>query len=324
MALRYKDYYEILGVSREAGQEEIKRAFRKLARQYHPDTAGGEAGAEERFKEINEAYEVLKDPQKRQKYDALGGQWQEQGGFRPPPRQGAGRRSAAAGGEGFDFNFGGTGFSDFFEAFFGSAGMADDLFSEPGFGRQKRAADRRGGDLEADIMVTLEEAIQGSVRQVSVERKSAPGRAPAVETYQVKIPRGVRQGQRIRLAGKGEAGLGGGAAGDLYLRVRLAEHPDFRPEGSDLYFELELAPWEAVLGTRVEVPTPSGKIALKVPPGTVGGQKFRLRGQGMPKEAGARGDLFAVARIQVPTHLSPKERSLWEELARTSGFRPRD
>lgn len=335
MAIKYKDYYQALDVPRTATQDEIKQAYRKLARKYHPDVSGGQPGSEDRFKEINEAYEVLKNPEKRRAYDSMGQGMENETEFRPPRGwEEGGARWRTSGGmpEGHGFNFQGTGFSDFFEAFFGSGAAGGsfgegfgDPFAERGMGARgfRQAGPRRGEDLEADIMVTLEEAIRGSTRQVSVRRQDEIGRPGRVETYQVKIPPGVRQGQSIRLAGKGEPGTGGGTAGNLYLRVRLSEHPDFRVEGSDILHDLSLAPWEAVLGARVSVPTPSGTVTLKVPPGTVSGQKIRLRHQGLPKKGGERGDMFAVVQVQVPRSVSPEEKELWEKLARVSNFRPR-
>ena len=232
MAVQFRDYYETLGVSKTASDEEIRSAFRKLARKYHPDVAKDKKTAEEKFKEINEAYEVLSDPEKRKKYDQLGANWNQPGGFQPPPDWGGGAQPGGyyqwSGGDGggIDFEFGGTGFSDFFEAFFGG-GRGRSAFG--GFGQRQRTAER-GSDVEADIMVTLEEALHGATRQVSLRRAGSK----KVETYQVKIPRGVREGQRIRLAGQGEAGERGGQSGDLFLRVRLARHPDFTVEGADL------------------------------------------------------------------------------------------
>jgi curved DNA-binding protein len=325
MAIHYKDYYATLGVPRSATAEEIKQAFRKLARKFHPDAARGQAGAEEKFKEINEAYEVLKDPEKRKKYDSFGSGWQEASDFRPPPGWGAtpGRRAAGTDGADFEFTFGGTGFSDFFETFFGSSPRGGETFftGEPmGGGRPRQ---RRGTDLEADILVTIDEAVRGSTRQVTVQRSGGPAGLPKRETYQVKIPPGVREGQRIRLAGRGESGVGGGLAGDLFLRVRLAEYPFFRRQGSDLLYDLDLAPWEAVLGTRVEIPTPTGSVMLRIPPGTIAGQKFRLRGQGLPDRDGSRGNIIVVVQVQVPSSVSSEEERLWEELARLSSFQPR-
>jgi curved DNA-binding protein len=175
---------------------------------------------------------------------------------------------------------------------------------------------RRGSDIEGDLMVPLEEALRGSVREVTLQRGGK------TETYRVKIPAGVREGQRIRLAGKGESGRSGGEAGDLYLRVRLARHPDLRVEGCDLYADLEVAPWEAVLGASVPVPTLDGAVTLKIPAGSTAGQKLRLRGQGMPREDGGRGDLYAVLEIAVPDQVGPEEKKLWEKLAEESRWRP--
>jgi curved DNA-binding protein len=346
MAVQFKDYYETLGVSRTASDDEIRKAFRKLARQYHPDVAKDKKVAEEKFKEINEAYEVLSDPAKRKKYDALGADWKQGAEFRPPPGwQGFGRsRPGAPGGqfEGGEFHFGGTGFSDFFEQLFGSMGGA-----RAGYGRSpfsERDFAERGEDVEADLMVTLEEALHGSVRPITLQRNApcpkchgvgqlkgqicpecrGTGQVSKVENYKVKIPAGVREGQRLRLAGQGEAGMGGGAAGDLYLRVRLARHPDFRIENGELHYDLALAPWEAVLGTNVSIPTLSGRVNIRIPPGTQNGQKLRVRGRGLPAGAGAQGDLFVVVKIEVPSQLTERERSLWEQLAQESSFRPRD
>lgn len=314
MAVQFRDYYETLGVSKTASDDDIRSAFRKLARQYHPDVAKDKASAEEKFKQINEAYEVLSDPQKRQKYDQLGADWNQPGGFQPPPgwggAPGGGYQRWSGGGDGgVEFEFNGTGFSDFFEAFFGG-GRGHSAFGRQGFGGASRGA-ARGSDVEADIMVTLEEALHGSKRTVSL-RRSSGGK---VETYTVKIPRGVHEGQRIRLAGQGEAGAGGGRSGDLFLRVRLARHPDFQLEGSDLIHEVELSPAQAVLGTVLEVPTLEGTAKLKVPAGTQAGQRFRLRGRGLPNASGTRGDLYAVSMIRIPKTLMPREREVWTELA---------
>jgi len=321
MAVQFRDYYETLGVSKTASEDEIKSAFRKLARKYHPDVAKDKKEAEEKFKQINEAYEVLSDPEKRRKYDQLGENWNQPGGFQPPPQWG-GRQPGGGfyggGGEngGVEFEFGGTGFSDFFEAFFGG-GRGRSAFG--GFGQRGTMAER-GSDVEADIMVTLEEALHGSTRQVSLRRAGSK----KTETYQVKIPRGVREGQRIRLAGQGEAGERGGKSGDLFLRVRLARHPDFSVEGSDLVHEVKIAPWQAVLGDQIIVPTLEGNARLKLPPGTQGGQRFRLRGRGLPGVSGQRGDLYVVMQITVPKKLSDSEQKLWEQLAQLHGSEKSD
>jgi len=315
MAVQFRDYYETLGVSKTASEDEIRSAFRKLARKYHPDVAKDKKTAEEKFKHINEAYEVLSDPEKRRKYDQLGENWNQPGGFQPPPQWGGGQPGGFrwGGGEngGVEFEFGGTGFSDFFEAFFGG-GRGRSAFS--GFGQRGTMAER-GSDVEADIMVTLEEALHGSTRQVSLRRAGSK----KTETYQVKIPRGVREGQRIRLAGQGEAGEGGGKSGDLFLRVRLARHPDFSVEGSDLVHEVKIAPWQAVLGDQIIVPTLEGNARLKLPPGTQGAQRFRLRERGLPGVSGQRGDLYVAVQISVPKKLSERERETWEQLAQLHG-----
>jgi len=316
MAVQFRDYYETLGVSKTATEDEIRSAFRKLARKYHPDVAKDKKTAEEKFKQINEAYEVLSDPEKRNKYDQLGANWNQPGGFQPPPDWGAQQPSGGFyqwGGDngGVQFEFGGTGFSDFFEAFFGG-GRGRSAFG--GFGGRE-ATTARGADVEADIMVTLEEALQGSTRTVSLRRAGSN----KVENYQVKIPRGVHEGQRIRLAGQGEAGARGGQSGDLFLRVRLAKHPEFNVEGSDLIHEVKIAPWQAVLGMELKVPTLEGNVRLKIPSGTQGGQRFRLRERGLPGISGKRGDLYVVVQIHVPEKLSEREREIWGELAKLHG-----
>ena len=300
----YKDYYEILGVPRTATPEEIRSAFRKKAREYHPDVAKDKVKGAEKFKEVNEAYEVLSDPAKRTKYDQMGRE-APGGGF---AWQGSPGQAGMPDME--EFHFGGTGYSEFFEHLFG--GTAGGGFRGPGGRRMAR----RGSDIEGDLMVPLEEALRGSVREVTLQRGGK------TETYRVKIPAGVREGQRIRLAGKGESGRSGGESGDLYLRVRLARHPDLRVEGSDLYADVEVAPWEAVLGASVPVPTLDGAVTMKIPPGSTAGQKLRLRGQGLPREDGGRGDLYAVLEIAVPDRVGPEEKKLWEKLAEESRWRP--
>ncbi|MEP6698258.1 MAG: J domain-containing protein [Verrucomicrobiota bacterium] len=318
MAVQFRDYYETLGVAKTASDDEIRSAFRKLARKFHPDVAKDKTSAEEKFKQINEAYEVLGDPEKRKQYDELGANWNQPGGFQPPPgwgaRQPGGRSQHFGGGNGgVEFEFGGTGFSDFFEAFF-SGGRGQSGFGGGGFG-QRPARAERGSDVEADIMVTLEEVLHGSKRTVSLRRSAAK----KVESYQVKIPRGVHEGQRIRLAGQGEAGPGGGKSGDLFLRVRLARHPDFIVQGSDLIHEVKVEPWQAVLGGELRVPTIGGFAKLKLPEGTQAGQRFRLRGHGLPTASGDRGDLFVVPQIRVPKKLSEREREIWQQLAQLRG-----
>jgi len=318
MPVQFRDYYETLGVPKTATEDEIRSAFRKLARKYHPDVAKDKKVAEEKFKEINEAYEVLGDPEKRKKYDQLGADWNRPGGFQPPPQwqqegqqPGGGFYQWGGDGRGVQFEFDGTGFSDFFEAFFGG-GRGRSAFG--GFGGRQATAER-GADVEADIMVTLEEALHGSTRTVSLRRAGSN----KVENYQVKIPRGVHEGQRIRLRGQGEAGARGGKSGDLFLRVRLARHPDFSVEGSDLIHDVKIEPWQAVLGTELLVPTLEGKVRLKIPPGTQGRQRFRLRGRGLPSASGKRGDLYVVGQINIPKKITEREKEIWSELAKLHG-----
>lgn len=342
MGVKFRDYYEVLGVPRDASEDAIRKSFRKLARQYHPDVAKDKKQAEEKFKEVNEAYEVLSDPDKRRKYDDLGANWKQGAEFRPPPGWEDMFTGAARGGRAgnADFHFGGTGFSDFFEQLFGAGGRGRGGFrNEPSF---EHETDERGADIEGDILVTLEESMQGSVRTVSV-RSSEPcdrcqgaggwrqqscarcggeGQVASVENHKVKVPPGVMEGQRLRLAGRGQAGVGQGEAGDLYLRVRFAKHPDFDVDGRNLTYELDLAPWEAVLGTSASVPTLDGQVNIKIPAGTQSGHRLRIRGHGLGKH-GERGDLFVVAHIQVPGKLTEAERRLWEQLAKESRFNPR-
>jgi curved DNA-binding protein len=328
MPVEFKDYYAALGVPRDASDEAIKKAFRKLARQYHPDVAKDKKTAEEKFKEINEAYEVLGDPQKRKRYDGLGANWQEGAGFRPPPGQQSGAWHSPDGARNFEFHFGGTGFSDFFERFFGGASRFGFPFGEEGFGAEQFSRSRgpaRGGDIEGDILVTLDEVMNGSVRTISLQRANPHTGQSETHTFKVRIPAGVQEGQSIRIPGKGEEGSDGGTPGDLYLRVRLAAHPDFRVRGADLHYELDVSPWEAVLGTTVSVPTLEGRVNVRIPPGTNNGHQLRVRGRGLPKgqSVGERGDLYVVANVQLPQQLSDEERALWEKLSRVSRFNPR-
>jgi curved DNA-binding protein len=316
MAVAFRDYYETLGVPRDASPEDIRRAYRRLAREYHPDV-NKEAGAEDRFKEVSEAYEVLRDPEKRERYDRLGANWKAgedvsgAGGFE-------GFRSEGGFGEGgfgqggfrdVRVDFGGGDFSDFFENMFGgrrragTRGAGFDGFST------------RGNDSEAVLELSLEEAARGGRRHISL----TGGRE-----YDVNIPAGVVDGQRIRLAGEGSSGAGGGPSGDLFLRVRIRPHPRFRLQGRDLYVDLPVAPWEAALGATVETPTLDGSAKVKVPAGSSSGRKLRLRGQGMPNPNGSSGDLYASVKIMVPKRLRREERRLFEELAETSDFNPRE
>lgn len=314
MAVKFKDYYEILGVPRTATQEEIQRAYRKLARKYHPDV-NKEPGAEERFKEINEAYEVLKDPEKRKRYDQLGANWKAGQDFTPPPGWDVHFDFGPETGKGFEdviFGFGGRGgsggFSDFFEMLFGKARQAGGRTS--GF-----TWVRDGADQEAIIRISLEDAYYGAQKVVTLPQGQ--------KTYEVKIPAGILPGQKIRLAGQGEPGIGGGRSGDLYLKVEIEPHPVYRLEGRDLYMNLPVTPWEAALGGNVTVDTIGGTVTIRIPPGTQSGQKLRLRGKGMPNPKGSSGDLYAVVQIMVPKSLSDEERELFEKLREISRFNPR-
>jgi len=327
--VEFKDYYKTLGVARTASADELKKAFRKLAREHHPDVAKDKKRAEEKFKEINEAYEVLGDPEKRKKYDELGPNWKAGSDFRPPPGYEhfarAGRGRTAPGAEGFEFQFGGTGFSDFFESLFGGARRGGG-FGRGDFGRDfvhgQEDLPERGQDIEAELAGTLDEVAKGAVRPITLRVTDANGRE-RTETYKVRIPAGVKEGQRLRLAGRGESGVSGGASGDLYLRVRFAKHPDFSVEDGHLQYELSVAPWEAALGTSISIPTLDGTVGIKIPAGTQSGQKLRVRGRGLPQAAGSSGDLHVRVNVATPAQLSPAERELWEKLAATSTFNPR-
>ena len=309
--MEFKDYYEIMGVARDASQDEIKRAYRKLARKYHPDVSK-EADAETRFKEVGEAYEVLKDPEKRAAYDELGANWKQGQDFRPPPDWQP------------DFDFGGgefTGaeaeqFSDFFESLFGG-----------GFrrGPSRRDFHARGQDSSVRIMIDLEDAYTGATRTLRLQQQELDpqGRPRTRErTLNVRIPRGVRQGQQIRLAGQGGSGLGEGQAGDLFLEVEFKPHRWYHVEGKDVFLDLPIAPWEAALGASIQVPTPAGKVDLKIPANTAAGRKLRLKERGIP--AREPGDLYVVIRIVLPRADSDARRAAYEALRDAGPFNPRD
>jgi len=300
MALEYKDYYEVLGVARDASKEEIRRAYRKLAREYHPDL-NQDSDAEERFKEVGEAYEVLSDPSKRERYDRLGSQWRA--------------REQTSAGASFEDFFDRQGFDDHVRVEFGDGVFSE--FFERLFGEDAARAGSgplRGRDREAVLELSLEDAVAGGRRRLSLE----DGRI-----LEVNIPAGVREGQRIRLPGKGGAGRDGGAPGDHYLQIRLKPDPRFRRRGDDLDVDLAVAPWEAALGATVSVPTLTGTARVRVPPGSSSGRRLRLRGRGLPKQAGGHGDLHAIVRIMVPKHVSEQDRRLFEKLADESDFDPR-
>jgi curved DNA-binding protein len=313
-----RDYYQILGVDRDADEKEIKRAFRRLARKYHPDVNPGDGEAEERFKQINEAYEVLSDPEKRRKYDQFGAAWKdwERRGGQPGDFDWSQWATSAPGGERVHFRYGtaedlqdlfggGSPFSDFFSQLFGGMGSA-----QRGGGRQVRTPPRRGQDLEQEVEITLDEAYHGATRLLQKDGRR----------LQVKIPPGSSTGTRIRMSGEGVPGAAGGESGDLYLRVRVLPDPRFEREGDDLRTEVPVDLYTAVLGGKVEVDTPSGPVVLTIPPGTQNGQSFRLRGKGMPclRRKGEYGDLYAQVRVKLPTQLSERERDLFRQLQRLS------
>jgi len=324
--MEYKDYYKILGVERKASSDEIRKAYRKLAKQHHPDYNPNNKQAEDRFKEINEAYEVLGDPAKRKKYDELGANWrayeqaEAQGGPNPfvggSPGQSGGFRTMTQ--EEMEEMFGDQNpFSDFFTTFFGGGGGFGqrESSSRGGTGNRGRVRQRQGRDVEHEIELSLEDAYNGATRRLSLKHD---GHARTVD---VRIPAGVGDGSRVRISGEGEQGSGGAPSGDLYLRVRLASHPLFERKGRDLYVKAPLPVTTAVLGGEVEVPTISGKaVRLKIPGLTQNGQMFRLKGYGMPAvgKPEDKGDAYARVEIQLPTELSPEARQHYEALAKLS------
>lgn len=313
--MKFKDYYEIMGVSRSATQDEIKRAYRKLARKYHPDVSK-EADAEQRFKEVGEAYEVLKDPEKRAAYDQLGNQWQAGQDFTPPPDWNSG----------FEFSGGGfteadaAHFSDFFENLFGGGGHG--FYS--GDAHQRQGFHRKGEDHHARILIRLEDAYHGAERSITLRVPEVDNSGHVVtrnRTLNVKIPKGITRGQRIRLRGQGTTGLGEAPAGDLYLEVDFETHPLFRTEGRDIQLDLPITPWEAALGATIAIPTLGGKVDMKIPPGSQSGKKLRLKGRGLPGQPA--GDEYVVLRIEIPPAESDVARSLYQKMADTLPFNPR-
>jgi curved DNA-binding protein len=319
--MEYKDYYDVLGVSRDADEKEIRSAFRKLARQYHPDVNPGDESAEERFKEINEAYEVLSDAEKRAKYDQLGSEWSRyrQAGGRPGGFDWNQWASGGPGGQRVNVRYGtpedmedlfggGRPFSDFFTEIFGGVGGRGAQARAPG-GYQYQPRPQKGRDYEQEIEISLREAYQGTQRTFQKDGRR----------LEVNVPAGVDTGSRIRLSGEGGAGAAGGEAGDLYLRVSVAPDPQFERDGDDLRVTVPVDLYTAVLGGRARVPTLSGAVMLTIPEGTQNGRVFRLRGKGMPRRGkDEHGDLYARVEVQVPTPISPRERELFEELREVS------
>jgi len=305
--VKYKDYYAALGVERTASPDQIKAAYRKLARKFHPDVSK-EKNAEERFKEVSEAYETLKDPEKRAAYDQLGRHAPGEE-IRPPPDWGQ--------------SFGDTQFS------FDDVDLADlfaNLTGRGGGGRRTGNMPRPGQDFEAAVRLTFDQAFTGTEVEfdMTVAEPDESGRLRrAPRKIKVRIPKGVTDGQKLRVPGKGGKGVNGGRDGDLYLDIQVEAHPLYRADGLDLYMDLPLAPWEAVLGATVELPTPSGRISLKVPPGTHAGQKLRLGGRGLSRPDGSTGHLYAIAQIVVPTVVDERQRALFGQLKDASTFNPR-
>lgn len=315
--MEFKDYYEILGVARDASADDIRRAYRKLARKYHPDVST-EADAEARMREINEAHTVLSDAEKRAAYDQLGAGYAQGGGFNPPPgwERGFEFRGGQAGPGGAQGDF-----SDFFSAFFGGMGGA-------GMGGHPRSAGggfrTRGEDRHTVIEIDLDDALQGAQREIGLRAMQTDAHGqPSMQqrTLSVRIPAGVHEGQRIRLAGQGDPGLGGGPAGDLYLEIKFRPHARYRVEGRDLTMTVPIAPWEAALGADIEVPTPGGRVEVKVPEGTASGRRLRLRGRGIPGKPA--GDLYLELQVVVPPADTPQARALYEQMARDLKFDPR-
>ncbi len=287
--MQYKDYYKILGVSREASNDDIKKAYRKLAKQYHPDI-NKEAGAEEKYKEINEAYEVLKDPDKRKKYDTLGMNWQNGQDFTPPP----GWQHVEFGGNMGDI---GGGFSDFFQTLFGNAGGRFDRFGDLFGGTRYQQPMKR--DTEADLTLSLEDAVKGGTYDLRLGKR----------TINVRLPKGITEGTQIKLPGKSEGG------GDIYVNIHIAPHNMFEVNGYDLTREVKVPVYDAVLGKDIRVGTLTGEVTVKMPPGIQDGQKLRLRDKGMPKRGGGNGDMYVRVRIEIPRHINTKQKELWEKLS---------
>ncbi|MCU0964670.1 MAG: DnaJ domain-containing protein [Burkholderiaceae bacterium] len=305
--MKFKDYYQTLGVPREASADDIKHAYRRLARKYHPDL-NKEPEAEARFKELGEAYEVLKDPEKRAAYDDVGKRWQP-GAEQPPPGWDSGYefRGGDAGGGGFGEH------SDFFEALFGRRGA-----------QAHRRAPPRAQDHHAKVLIDLVDAYRGAQRGIRLQVPTLDAQRQLVlseRTLDVAIPAGVREGQHLRLAGQGAPGFDGAPAGDLYLEIHFRPHPLYRVDGRDVYLDLPVAPWEAALGADVEVPLPDGSVKMSIPAGSGQGRRLRLKGKGIPGKT--PGDLYVVLQITMPPPGNDAQRQAWAELSRLAAFNPR-
>lgn len=309
--MEYKDYYQVMGLARDATQDEIKRVYRKLARKYHPDVSK-EPNAEARFKEVGEAYEVLKDAEKRTAYDQLGANMKAGQDFRPPPNWNAGFEFSGGGFTGADT----TDYSDFFETLFGQ---------QHGGARARRSAfQAQGENRHAKILIDLEDTFNGATRAITLRAPEvgAQGRATTKERIlNVTIPKGIRAGQHIRLSGQGSPGIGAGKSGDLFLEVEFRPHSLYRVESRDVYLDLPLAPWEAALGATVKVPTLSGTVDLKIPPGSVAGNKLRLKGRGIPGDP--TGDFYVMLQIVIPPADTETAKDFYRNMAEQFKFNPR-
>jgi curved DNA-binding protein len=306
--VEYKDYYQALGVDKTASADEIKKAYRKLVRKYHPDVSK-HADADAKTKEINEAYDVLGDAEKRAAYDDLGRGYRPGQEFQPPPDWGS------------QYDFGGADPNDFFADLFANVGRRQ----RRGAGGGGRGFHMRGEDIHATIEIDLRDAYNGATKAVSlrVPQPDASGRAHMQEKQlSVNIPKGVTEGQQLRLSGQGQPGMGEGGAGDLYLEIHFRHDPRYRVEGKDVYEDVPIAPWEAALGAKIAVPTPSGTVEVSVPAGSQTGRKLRLKGRGIP--AKPPGDLYLILNVVLPPATTDRARELYEQMARELAFNPRE
>ena len=320
--MEFRDYYEILDIPKDSSQDEIRKKFRKLARKYHPDVAKDKQGSEDKFKEINEAYEVLGDPEKRKKYDTLGPNWNQTSA---PHSQDS--YYGASGSPDYEYQFTGTGFSDFFEQMFG-AGARSGASSHSHFTNDPNrgySAPMAGQDTYTDILVSLEEVMHGAERQLQLRQINRSTGKSEIKSTRIRIPKGISEGQLVRCAGLGSPGINGGPLGDLFLNVRLEKHPYFQAINSNLYYHLSLAPWEAVLGAEVAVKSLESSVKIKIPPLTENGTELRIKNKGLPSgSAGSYGDLYAVINIALPSHTTEQEKDQWKKLAEVSNFNPRN
>jgi curved DNA-binding protein len=321
----FKDYYKIMGVERKATADEIKRSYRKLVRKYHPDVSK-EANAEEKFKEVQEAYEVLKDPAKRESYDQLGSDWRNGQEFRPPPgwqRQGGAGFSGGQGAGGFSYDdLGAGGFSDFFESIFGGGGSRQSGRQSQ---RHHQEFKRRGSDQHAKIAISLEDAYNGATQTIhfQVSEPDAYGQLhPKSRNLKINIPKGVSSGQQLRLASQGAPGSGNGPSGDLYLEIDINPHRLFTLQGKDIYITVPITPWEAALGAKIKIPTLGGSVDMKIAAGSQAGQKLRLKGRGLPSKAES-GDQYVLLQVVTPPAHNETQRNLYEKMAEEMPFNPR-